>query len=64
MLAVLLPVLGLGVSLTLQLRTNLRDLWIVWTPFHAPFIIFYPLFGYFSWKRRRQLTKALVDWNR
>ena len=57
-----MPLVGLALSLALILRNNLEDLWIVWAP--GQFSLLYPLYGYFWWKRRRQLIQALLDWNR
>ena len=57
-----MPLVGLVLSLALILRNNLEDLWIVWAP--GQFSLLYPLYGYFWWKRRRQLIQALLEWNR
>ena len=57
----LLPVVGVAVTLALYFTDNVNNIWMGWV---FPQSLIQPLHGYYWWKRRKELRRALLEWNR
>merc|ERR1712038_987818 len=57
----LLPIIGFGVMIPLIITENYQYIWMPWV---FPQSFLHPLQGYYYWIRKKQLKKALLEWNR
>ena len=57
----LIPLVGAAVTLALVFTDNINNIWMGWV---FPQSLIQPLHGYYWWKRRKDLRRALLEWNR
>ena len=57
----LLPLVGVVVTVALALTDHLTYIWMGWV---FPQSLVQPLHGYYWWKRRKEMRRALLEWNR
>ena len=62
LLWLLMPLIGLAVTIPLIVTENYSHIWMAWTfPQNSTVL---PLYLYYWWKRQSELGKALREWNR
>ena len=62
LLWLLMPLIGLAVTIPLIVTENYSHIWMAWTLPQNSTVL--PLYLYYWWKRQSELGKALREWNR